>query len=399
MDRVSWGVGSQVVAPFVVEPQPGRVVFGEGALSRLPEQVELTGARRLLFVHSGRDVQAADRVRGGLGGRLAGEFTGIRPHVPVAVADAACRAAAENGADGVVCLGGGSVTGTAKAVALRTGLPIIAVPTTYAGSEVTPVWGVTSDGRKQTGTDARVLPAVVVYDPELTTGMPARLAAVTGLNALAHAVEAFWAPGRTPMTALLAAEAVRLLVQGLPQLAPGGGTGDTERSARSVTMFGSYLAGAAFAVAGPGLHHKICHVLGGTWDLSHAPTHAVVLPYVFAWNASRCAAAVRAVGVATGAGTESPHAVADSLGTLRRQLGGPGSLAELGLPEEAIAQAAALVAPVVPADNPRVTDEHGVALLLNRAWAGADPVDLVEEGDPVDEGDLVDEDDRSAVWS
>ena len=362
------------VPPFVLEPQPGRVVFGEGAVRRVPEEADLLGLRRLLFLHSGRDTPAAEALRSGLGERLAGQFTQVRPHVPVEVADAAAQAAADAGADGLVCLGGGSATGTAKAVALRTGLPIVAIPTTYAGSEVTAVWGVTADGRKQTGTDARVRPAVVVYDPDLTAGLPAAMSAASGLNALAHAVEAFWAPGRTPVTALFAAEAVRRLAEGLPAVVADGG----DRRARSVTLFGSYLAGAAFAVAGAGLHHKICHVLGGTWDLPHAQTHAVVLPYVLAWNASRSPQAVRAVAAA-GAATASPRAAVGVLDALARRVGAPTSLAQLGLAESAIPQAAALVASVVPADNPRPTGEQDLALLLRCAWAGTDPVELVDD--------------------
>jgi alcohol dehydrogenase class IV len=363
------------VPPFVLGPQPGRVVFGEGALRRVPEEAHLLGLRRLLFLHSGRDTGVAEVVRRGLGEWLAGQFTHLRPHVPVEVADAAAQAAVDAGADGLVCLGGGSATGTAKAVALRTGLPIVAIPTTYAGSEVTAVWGVTANGRKQTGTDARVRPAVVIYDPDLTAGLPAALSAASGLNALAHAVEAFWAPGRTPVTALFAAEAVRRLAEGLPAVVADGG----DRRARSVTLFGSYLAGAAFAVAGPGLHHKICHVLGGTWDLPHAQTHAVVLPYVLAWNASRSPQAVRAVAAATGAGTAAPRGAVGALVALARRVGAPTSLAELGLAESAVPQAAALVAPVVPADNPRPTGEQDLALLLRCAWAGADPLELVDD--------------------
>ncbi|HKT03142.1 MAG TPA: iron-containing alcohol dehydrogenase, partial [Rugosimonospora sp.] len=227
------------VPPFVLDPPATRVVFGAGTLHRVPDEVGQAGWRRLLFVHSGRDDAAAGAVRDGLAGRLAGEFTAVRPHVPVEVADAAARAAVEVAADAVLCVGGGSVTGTAKAVALRTGLPIVAVPTTYAGSEVTAVWGITADGRKQTGTDPRVRPAVVVYDPELTAGLPAPVAAASGLNAVAHAVEAFWAPARTPVTGLYAAEAVRVLASGLPAVVADGSDPD----ARSATLFGSYLAG------------------------------------------------------------------------------------------------------------------------------------------------------------
>lgn len=355
---------------FVIDPA-GRVVFGEGTLRRVPEEAERLGLNRVLFVHSGRDVRAADAVRQGLGSRLAGEFTAVRPHVPVEVADAAARAAGECAADGLVCLGGGSVTGTAKAVALRTGLPIVAVPTSYAGSEVTAVWGLTAAGRKQTGNNPTVRPTVVVYDPELTAELPAAVSATSGLNAMAHAVEAFWAPGRTPMTALHAAEAVRLLAEHLPAIVADG----HNRPARSAVLFGSYLAGAAFAVAGSGLHHKICHVLGGTWNLPHAATHSVVLPYALAWNASRSPAAVHAL---TGADDGVPRAAVGALVGLARRIGAPASLAGLGFPADAVPEAAALVAPVVPADNPRPAGEQELQLLLRCAQAGTDPMELLE---------------------
>jgi maleylacetate reductase len=375
VDGTGGARGHTVVPAFVVEPQPGRVVFGEGAVGRVPQEAERLGLHRLLFLHSGRDGDTAGALRHGLGERLAGEFTGIRPHVPLEVATRARQAAADASADGLLCLGGGSVTGTAKAVALHTGLPIIAVPTTYAGSEVTPVWGLTADGRKQTGTDPRVRPAAVVYDPDLTAGLPAGLSAASGLNALAHAVEAFWAPGRTPVTALYAAEAVRTLAEGLPAVVADG----ADAAARSLTLYGSYLAGAAFAVAGSGLHHKICHVLGGGWDLPHARTHAVVLPYVLAWNAARSPLAVRAVAAGIPATRPSPREAVAAVRALARAVGAPGSLAELGLGEPAIALAAAAVAPVVPADNPRPIAEQDLAVLLRHAWAGADPAELIED--------------------
>ena len=216
----------------------------------------------------------ARELAGTLGGRLAGVFTGVRPHVPAAVAQAARQEAAAAGADALLSIGGGSATGTAKAVALATGLPVIAVPTTYAGSEVTPVWGITEGARKTTGTDLRVLPRLVIYDPELTLGLPPGLSAASGLNAMAHCVEAFWAPRRNPVSSLAAGEGIRALAGALPLV----GTAPADLGVRSSLLYGAYLAGSAFAVAGSGLHHKICHVLGGRYDLPHAQMHAIVLP-------------------------------------------------------------------------------------------------------------------------
>ena len=190
------------------------------------------------------------------------------------------------GADAVLAIGGGSTTGVAKAVALTTRLPVVAVPTTYSGSEVTPTWGLTEDGRKTTGVDVAVLPRTVVYDPELTVSLPAGLAVASGLNAMAHCVEAMWAPRRNPVSTVVAEEGVRSLATGLSAVGTDTvGTDGGGLPAATDLLRGAYLGGTAFAGAGSGLHHKLCHVLGGAFDLPHAPTHAVVLPHVLAFNA------------------------------------------------------------------------------------------------------------------
>src|SRR5580704_728106 len=249
--------------PFARDVLPGRVVFGAGAArTALAGEVARLGVSRLLLIPSGSEQSTARELVAPLADRIAGTFTGVRPHVPVEVADAARKQAAAVGADAVLSLGGGSATGTAKAVALTTGLPVIPVPTTYAGSEVTPVWGLTEGDRKTTGVDARVLPRLVIYDPELTVSLPGPVSAASGLNAMAHCVEAFWAPGRNPVSALAAA---------LPAVLRDG----TDTGARGDLLYGAYLAGTAFAVTGSGLHHKICHILGGRYDLPHAQTHAI----------------------------------------------------------------------------------------------------------------------------
>jgi alcohol dehydrogenase class IV len=269
------------------------------------------------------------------------------------------------GADAVLSVGGGSTTGTAKAIALTTGLPIIAVPTTYAGSEVTPVWGLTEEARKTTGVDHRVLPRTVIYDPELTVTLPADLSAASGLNALAHCVEAFWAPRRNPISSLAAEEGIRALAAGLPSVhaTPG------DLAARSDLLYGAYLAGSAFAVAGSGLHHKICHALGGAYNLPHAQTHAIVLPEVLAFNAPAAPDAARRIGRALRGGSDG-----DPVGALRAlsaRLGIPRGLRELGLEEDQIDVVAALVEPAVPADNPRRADRAALREIIHAAWAGA----------------------------
>jgi maleylacetate reductase len=227
------------------------------------------------------------------------------------------------------------------------------VPTTYAGSEITPIWGLTENGRKTTGVDPAVLPRVVIYDPTLTATLPPELAAASGFNALAHAVEAMWAPRRNPVSTAVAGEAVERLATGLR-------SGDPAE-----LLCGAWLGSSAFAVAGSGLHHKLCHVLGGTFELPHARTHAVVLPHVLAFNAPGAPEAVGRVARALGVddAVAGLRALADAHGI-------PRGLRELGLPERAIAEAAALTAPTAPADNPVPVTDASMLALVRAAWSG-----------------------------
>jgi maleylacetate reductase len=329
---------------FLYDALPGRVVFGPGvARQRLAAELDGLGAERVLLVAADPELPLARELTGPLGDRVVAEFSGVRPHVPVGVAQAAREEAARSRADLVLSIGGGSTTGTAKAVALTTGLPVVAVPTTYAGSEVTPVWGLTEAARKTTGRDARVLPRVVLYDPELTLTLPADLSAASGLNALAHCVEALWAPGANPVTSLVALEGVRALAAGLPAVVadPSGLAGRTD------ALYGAYLAGAAFAVAGSGLHHTVCHVLGGAYDLPHAPTHAVVLPHVLALYAPRLPEVERSVAAALGV----PAAV-KGLVDLAARTGAPSSLADAGLTAAQLPEAGRLVSAAVATKVP-----------------------------------------------
>jgi maleylacetate reductase len=348
--------------PFARDTLPGRVVFGAGAArTALADEVARLGVSRILLIAAGSGEPVARDLTAPLADRIAGTFTGVQPHVPVEVADAARKQAAAVAADAVLSVGGGSATGTAKAVALTTGLPVIAVPTTYAGSEVTPVWGLTEGERKTTGVDARVLPRLVIYDPELTASLPGPLSAASGLNAMAHCVDAFWAPGRNPVSALAAAEAIRVLAAALPAVSRDG----TDLDARSDLLYGAYLAGTAFAVTGSGLHHKICHVLGGRYGLPHAQTHAIMLPYVLAFNAPGAPDAARQIGQALG--SEDPAA---TLQALAAQLGLPRGLRDIGLREEDLAEAAQLIEPAVPPDNPVPAGAGALQSLLRHAWAG-----------------------------
>ncbi|HEY4278561.1 MAG TPA: maleylacetate reductase [Conexibacter sp.] len=352
---------------FVYAALPVKVVFAKRAVrERLPELLDELGAQRLLLVVSPAEQALACELVTPFTGRIAGAFTEVRPHVPVEVAEQARAVAASVDADAILSIGGGSTTGTAKAIALTTGLPVIAVPTTYAGSEVTPVWGLTENGRKTTGRDPRVLPRVVVYDPELTVSLPAQLSAVSGLNALAHCIEAFWGPGANPVTSLIAEEGIRALSRGLPAVVEQ----PADLDARAQALYGAWLAGTAFATAGSGLHHKVCHVLGGAYDLPHAETHAIVLPHATALVAP----AVPGVNarVATALGAPSGTDAGDALAALSSDLGAPTALREIGLEEAQLPEATRLVAEQAPA-QPGDVGLPEIEALLRAAWRGDRP--------------------------
>jgi len=325
-------------------------------------EVERLGAARVMVIAAPAEAALADLVTSGLPTVL--RHDEVVMHVPVEVAERARAAAAEHEVDALVSVGGGSTTGLAKAVAMTTGLPIVAVPTTYAGSEATAVWGLTEAGRKTTGVDLAVLPRAVVYDATLLRSLPVEMSMASGLNALAHCVDSLWAPNAEPINAVLAAEGARALHDGLPLVArdPSGVDGIEH------TLYGAYLAAAAFASAGSALHHKICHVLGGKYDLPHAQTHATVLPYVLALNAPNAPEAERRLATAFGSTT-----ALEGLQVLRSTLGAPRALRDYGLEEADIPGAVEDVLAVVPPSNPTPVNADNLTALLHAAWAGEEP--------------------------
>ncbi|WP_089106999.1 maleylacetate reductase [Streptomyces hyaluromycini] len=343
---------------FVHDTLPQRVRFASGAAEEgLAAEVAALGARRVMVIAGAAEREFADRVTAGL--PVVHRHDDVVMHVPVEVALRARAAAAERDVDALVSVGGGSTTGLAKAVALTTGLPIVAVPTTYAGSEATAVWGLTEDSVKTTGTDPKVLPRAVVYDASLTLSLPVGLSVASGLNALAHCVDSMWAPRTDPIDQALAAEGVRALRTGLPLVVKDPQALD----GREQTLYGAYLAAVAFASAGSGLHHKICHVLGGMFNLPHAQTHAVVLPHVLAFNAPFAPDAEQRLAAAFG----SPTAV-EGLATLRDRLGAPRSLRDLGMPRDGVAAVAEPVVAAAPAGNPRPVTLDAITDLVRNAW-------------------------------
>ena len=327
-------------------------------------EIERLGLERMLLLTTERGRALGDDLARSLGARVVGTFTGVREHVPVEVAREARALARSLSADGLLAVGGGSTIGTAKAVALETPLPIVAVPTTYAGSEMTPIWGLTESGHKRTGRSPDVLPRLVLYDPDLTLGLPARVTGPSALNALAHCVEALYAAGTNPITTLVAEEGMRALARGLPAAV----ASPMDPTGRADTLYGAYLAGAALGAAGTGLHHKICHVLGGAFNLPHAETHAAVLPQVVWFQQSAIPSLMKRVAVALGAET-----AAGGLYDLAERVGAPVALKTLGLRAEQLDEAVPLVLAVAPPENPRPVDRAAVRRILQHAFDGRRP--------------------------
>jgi maleylacetate reductase len=353
--------------PFVWTPLRTRVVFGAGALARLPDEVDALGVRRVLVLCTPGQQALAQRAAALLGARSVGVFAGARMHVPIESAHEARAQAQALLADGAVAIGGGSTTGLAKAIALESGLAIVAVPTTYAGSEVTPIYGLTDAGVKKTGRDARVLPRTVIYDPELTLGLPRATTVASAFNAMAHAVEGLYAPDGNPVTALMAEEGIRALAAALPALCADG----RDLAARGDALYGAWLCGSVLGQVSMGLHHKLCHTLGGSFSLPHAELHAVLLPHALAYNAAAAPQAMARIAAALG-GNVVPGQVPRALQALAQRLGAPLSLREIGMPAQGLG-AAAEQAVQAAYPNPRPLQRDALRALLQRAFDGAAP--------------------------
>ena len=349
--------------PFVYTGLPARVVFGAGSLAQLPAELDRLGAKRALLISTPEQKNSLDEVARALGPRSAGAYDKAAMHVPVEVAQDARRVAAELGADCCVTVGGGSTTGLGKAIALTSTLPILAVPTTYAGSEMTPIYGLTEGGMKKTGRDARVLPKTVIYDPQLTLSLPAALSASSGMNAIAHCVEALYAADANPIISLIAEEGIRALASSLPRIMKN--TQDLE--GRGDALYGAWLAGIALGSAGMALHHKLCHILGG-FGLPHAETHSIVLPHAMKYNSEAAPAAMRSIVRALGEKETAAGAVWD----LESRLGLAMKLKDIGM-KEADIERAAKIATEAPYPNPRKVEFGPVLALLRDAFEGRRP--------------------------
>lgn len=345
-----------------------RVHFGVVDLGgTVDDALKEAGISRLLRINGIDDASVGSIVEGLAKDLVVSHIDEVRQHVPLALAGQAVEIALRSHADGVLAVGGGSTIGLAKIVALETGLPIVAVPTTYAGSEATPVWGRTEGGVKTTGVATQVLPRVVLYAPALTTTLPRSLTIASAGNSLAHCVEAFWAPGANPITTVIALEGISVLSSGLDGFV----SAPDALQGRALLQRGAYLGGSAFAVAGSGLHHKLCHVLGGRFDLPHAETHTILLPYVLAFNLGADLEVY--VRLSSALGVDDPL---EGLMSLYERVGMPSRLSDIGLSEADLAVAVDAASARLPIGNPVPVDIVALTRILRAAIRGDDPREL-----------------------
>lgn len=349
---------------FSYQALPNRVVFGAGSLSKLNEEADRLGIGRALVVCTPQQTDAAEVILQKLGTRGVSICARATMHTPTEVTQLAIEDLLDARADGVVSIGGGSTIGLAKALSVRTDLPHIAIPTTYAGSEMTPILGETDNGIKSTRRELAILPATAIYDVELTFSLPPALSATSGINAIAHAVEALYAPDGNPVISLMAEEAIKSLARALPVIQ----RNPLDREARELAFYGSWLAGTCLGSVSMSIHHKLCHTLGGSFDLPHAETHTVVLPYATAYVAEAAPDAMAAIRRALG----KDGSAAQGLQELAKSVDAPTSLEQIGMSEDGLDRAADL-ATSNPYWSPRPLERDAIRGLLEKAFKGERP--------------------------
>ncbi|KAI1926583.1 hypothetical protein LOZ65_002513 [Ophidiomyces ophidiicola] len=347
---------------FEYNASPARVVFGFGTIKQLPSEIARLKVSSPLLLSTPQQLQQADDLKRLLGGQVAGIFSEATMHTPMHITEKALKYASEQGADSVISIGGGSTIGLGKAISVNTGLPHICVPTTYAGSEMTPILGETADGVKKTRTDPRILPGTVIYDVDFTMSLPVGMSSTSGVNAIAHAVEALYARNGNPIIRLLAVEGVRSLATALPQIVKD----PSSRDARSLALYGAWLCGMCLGSVGMSIHHKLCHALGGSFDLPHAETHTAVLPHAISYNAPLIPGPMKALADAL---PDSEGDAIRGLNVLLTKLPVKRALKDFGMKEEDIDKAAD-IAVSNPYWNPREIQREPIRELIRRVWAG-----------------------------
>ena len=339
------------------------VHFHAGIRHELDSFIKEIGCSRALVLSTPEQTDLAQDLAEKLGSITVGVFTGAKMHTPVEVTITALKHTKSVNADCLVSVGGGSTTGLSKAIALHTDLPQIIIPTTYAGSEATPILGQTEDGIKTTIKDDKVLPEVILYDPELVVTLPLELSVTSGLNAMAHAVEGLYAKDRSDDSTQLAMDGLQYFVLSLPKVLV-----DLEDiKAREDTLRGAWACGTVLGNVGMALHHKLCHTLGGSFDLPHAETHAIILPHAIAYNELVVPDLLEPLGVML-----NNLDIGKAVWEFAKSLGAPLSLSELGM-EEGDIDLAVDIAVKNPYWNPREITREGIHELLKNAWAGSAP--------------------------
>tara|TARA_R110000772_G_scaffold26400_4_gene68117 strand:- start:3077 stop:4138 length:1062 start_codon:yes stop_codon:yes gene_type:complete len=351
---------------FVYQPNSQRIIFGAGTLKQLPYEVALLGIKRPMIISTEFQKDMAEATKELLGDKVdSAIFDKAVMHVPRQTINAIMAEIKAHKSDGCVCVGGGSTIGLGKAVALETGLPSIVVPTTYAGSEMTPIWGITEEGIKTTGRDSKVLAKTVIYDPELTVTLPDFISGPSGINAIAHCVEALYAENRNPVISIMSEEGIKALAESLPIVVKQ----PDNMEARSKALYGAWLAGTALGTVGMSIHHKLCHTLGGTFNLPHAEVHSVIIPHATKYNQDHAPEAMAAIARAL---NTTPDNAAGALFDLLAKVGAPTTLEAIGMKEEDLEKAAE-IALSKPYYNPREVTLEGVRELLKNAYAGIRP--------------------------
>ncbi len=348
---------------FNYKALPWNIQFGEGALQRLPEELDKLGYTRALILATPEQAEQGQELVTLLGERAAGLFSQAVMHVPAETVEQAIQEVDRLNADCSVSIGGGSTTGLGKALALKLRLPNIVIPTSYAGSEMTNIWGITENERKVTGRDDRVVPTLVVYDPALTLTLPARFAGPSGLNAMAQAVVNVAAENTNPIVALMATEAVRALSHSLPKVI----AEPDNMNARAEALYGACLAGGSLGTGTTSLHHRLCHTFGGTFNTPHAETHTILLPHCVAYNAAATAEGTGRLAAAMGVDN-----AAIGIFNLAKTVGAPTALKDIGI-QEADLDKAAEIATESPVNNPEPVTTERVRALLQNAYEGSEP--------------------------
>ncbi|KAB5563487.1 hypothetical protein GE09DRAFT_785554 [Coniochaeta sp. 2T2.1] len=339
-----------------------QVLFGTGTLQQLPTFIKKINATRVLILSTPEQVSSAERVQSIIGEVGVAIFSQATMHTPTHITDKAVAAVQEHKVDGIISIGGGSTVGLGKAISIRTGIPHLCIPTTYAGSEMTPILGETENGKKTTRRDPRILPAAVLYDVELFKSLPVGMTVYSGINAIAHAVEALYASNTNPIIQLLAAEGTRALCEALPALQADA----QDPKARYQATYGAWLCGMCLGAVDMALHHKLCHTLGGTFNLPHAETHVIVLPHAIAYNAP---AAPEAMAKLAAVLPGSEGDAVKGINALYKKLGINISLKSLGMEEAGIDKACDM-AIASPYKNPRGLERDALRETIRRAWAG-----------------------------